>query len=367
MKDKFIEINKKAALAGSSLIVSSKDEILEELNYGYSDLDLNKKVTSNTVFRIASISKMIVALGIMKLYEEGLLDIDKDISEYLNFNLRNPKYPDKVITIKMLMTQTSSITDGKEYTTGYNLINGTNKDVNLEDLLLQDGKYFVDETFDDNIPGSKFIYSNFNCGILACVIENVSNKIFTDYIKEVLLTPLNIDGSFRVSDIKNDDIATLYYYKDGKHIVSRTKEDFLKNEYKIFPLGQNFRGPAGGLFISMKDLSKIMRVFMKESKLFKKSTIDLMLETHWQGIGDGEYRAKGLQIMILDYFDNKRLFGHFGDAYGAKSFMLFNPVKNIGICYITNGGGFKYQDFGICDIHEDLINLFLDKYWSSNA
>lgn len=363
MKKRFIEINENANLVGSSLIVSSKDEILEDLSYGYSDIASNRPVTSNTIFRIASISKMIVALGIMKLYEEGKLDINEDISNYLHFKLRNPHHPEVKITLKMLMTQTSSITDGKEYSSGYNLVNGTNKDVRLEDLLLTSGEYYVSETFDKSTPGTKFIYSNFNCGILACVIENVSKKLFTEYIREILLNPLDIDGSFRISDIISEDIATLYYYKDNKHIVSRTKEDFLNNEYKIFPLGQNYRGPAGGLFISMNDLSKIMRVFMKESNLFKKSTIDLMLDFHWRGEGGGEYRAKGLQIMILDYFDNRRLYGHFGDAYGVKSFMLFNLDKNIGICYITNGGGFKYQEIGICDIHEDLINLFLEKYW----
>lgn len=150
-------------------------------------------------------------------------------------------------------------------------------------------------------------------------------------------------------------------------MLFQTREQFIKNQYDYFELGENYRGPAGGLFVSMNDLSKIMRLFMGNSTLYKQSTIDLMLETHWQGEGYGEYKSKGLQIMILDYFDNRTLYGHFGDAYGAKSFMLFNPKKEIGICYITNGGGFKYQDIGICDIHEEIIKLFLDKYWVDNV
>ena len=141
MKQKFIEICENASLVGTSCLIYNKGKIVNKLNYGFSSLEKKKKVNNDTVFRIASISKVIVALCIMRLYEEGKLDFNEDVSTYMGFEVRNPKYKDVPINLKMIMTQTSSITDGFEeginsdYNSGYNKINGTNKTFN--DLICE--------------------------------------------------------------------------------------------------------------------------------------------------------------------------------------------------------------------------------------
>ena len=66
---------------------------------------------------------------------------------------------------------------------------------------------------------------------------------------------------------------------------------------------------------------------------------------------------------MFDYFNNRRLYGHFGDAYGVKSYFLFNKQEQIGMVFITNGGNYKYQENGYCDIHEAMIKHTLDMYW----
>ena len=130
MKEMFKQICSDASLVGASYLVFNKGKIVEKINCGYSDIDSKKRVTNDTVFRIASVSKILVALCIMRLYEEGKLDLNADISEYLGFKVRNPKFPNDIINLKMIMTQTSSITDGLEYAegdekdSGYNSING---------------------------------------------------------------------------------------------------------------------------------------------------------------------------------------------------------------------------------------------------
>ena len=90
MKEIFKQICSDASLVGASCLVFNKGKIVEKLNYGVSDLDKSVKVTNSTVFRIASVSKILVALCIMRLYEEKKLDIETDISEYLGFKVRNP-------------------------------------------------------------------------------------------------------------------------------------------------------------------------------------------------------------------------------------------------------------------------------------
>ena len=373
MKEIFKNICADSSLVGASYLVFNKGKIVEKVNYGYSDLDKKKKVTSDTVFRIASVSKILVALCIMRLYEEGKLDLTADISDYLGFNVRNPKFPDQIINLKMIMTQTSSITDGLEVDSGdnkdsgYNSINGTNIDCSLQDLLDPNGKYFVKETFSNFIPGSHFQYSNLGCGILACVVEKVSGEYFTEYIKKIKFNPLKLDASFVVTDIKSKDVASTYVMRNGELLKLRDREKFENGVYKLFPLGENFRGPAGGCFISTNGLMKIMQALLNGgTPIIKEATLQKMMQMAWAGKREKNesYTAKGLQLMITDYFDNRRLYGHFGDAYGVKSHFLFNKKEQLGMIFITNGGGYKYQECGYSDVQEKLIKQTLDKYWN---
>jgi CubicO group peptidase (beta-lactamase class C family) len=368
MLDEFLKLSEDNQLVGSTLIIVNGNDT-KETAYGYRSLENKSPMSVDTVFRIASISKTVAATGIMKLYEEGKINLDADISDYLGFKVRNPHHPNIIITLKMIMTQTSSITDGKDESyniinNGYNGVNGTNLDVSLQDLLDINGKYFIPETFDKELPGTHFIYSNFNCGIMACIIEHVTGIFFTDYIREVVLLPLGLDASFDISDIKSKNIASLYVPENGKIELIRDYDLFMKKCYPRFPLGDNFRGPAGGLFISPRDLTIFMRMLMNRGyPIFKPVTIDLMLDKHWEGTEEaGYYRAKGLQVVLLDHY-GPLLKGHFGDAYGVRSFMLFNEEKQIGIIYMTNGGMYERQNIGIDNVQDGIIKAFLKKYW----
>lgn len=372
MKQKFMEICENASLVGTSCLIYNKGKIVNKLNYGFSSLEKKRKVNNDTVFRIASISKVIVALCIMRLYEEGKLDFNEDVSTYLGFEVRNPKYKDVPINLKMIMTQTSSITDGFEeginsdYNSGYNKINGTNEDCTVQDLLDPNGSKFVKETYSNYRPGTHFEYSNFGCGILACIIEKITGKYFTEYVKEIIFKPLKLDASFVPSDIKSKDIASTYLYRDGANKLVRDRERFIAGVYKKFPIGENFRGPAGGLFISTNGLMKIMITLLNGgSPIIKSDTLDKMMQMAWAGKRqpNESYVAKGLQLQIVDYFNNRRLYGHFGDAYGVKSYFLFNKQEQLGMVFITNGGNYKYQENGYCDIHEAMIKHTLDMYW----
>ena len=287
--------------------------------------------------------------------------------------MRNPKYPDSLITLRQVLTQTSSITDGLEVDggdsvdTGYNSINGTNIDCSLQDLLDPNGKYFVKETYSNYAPGTHWQYSNLGCGILACIVEKATGKYFTEYIKEIIFKPLELDASFVVTDIKSNDVASTYVMRNGEIKKLRDREKFENGVYKLFPLGHNFRGPAGGCFISTNGLMKIMQALLSGgAPIIKESTLQTMMQMTWTGKRDKyeSYTAKGLQLMITDYFDNRRLYGHFGDAYGVKSHFLFNKKEQFGMIFITNGGGYKYQECGYSNVQEKLIKETLDKYWN---
>lgn len=372
MKKIFKEIMEASNLVGGSSVVYNKGKIVEKLAYGYSNREKNKKFTCDTAIRIASVSKVIVSLTLMHLYDEGKIDLDLDISEYLGFEVKNPKYPNIPITLRMILAHTSSITDGKEVDagdnkdTGYNKVNGTNSDFTLKDLLHPEGRYYVHETYSKHKPGTYFQYSNFGCGIIACIIEKVSGQYFTDYVKEVVFKPLDLDASFVVTDLKTKDIASIYKNKNGENVLGRTRDFFANNLYKKFPIGENYRGPAGGCFISTNGLMKLMITLLNGgAPIVKEETLSLMMNIEYSGKREpwDSTTARGLHLGVLDYYEGRRLFGHTGDAYGVKTHFYFNKEEQIGMVFVTNGGGFKYQECGIADMQEKAIRATLEKYW----
>ena len=377
-KNQFFDIVKNR-LVGTAACIVNKGKIIEEVHFGKMSLEANQDVHEKTIFRIASISKIIVAMAALKLIEDGKANLDDDIGDIIGFKIRNPYYPDDKITIRMLMTQTSSITDGYDdenplydnEISGYNGVNGTNWEVSLKDLLVpSNNKYYTPLTYDQNRPGSKFIYSNFGCGILACIVEALSGELFTTYVEKEFFEHLGIDASFRACNIKHqENIASLYYPTNDvnqPYRLSRSAKSFIDSCYPIFPLKENFRGPAGGLFISMSDLSKIMILLMNDGidanqQILSKETVDLMLQMHYLG-PNLNYSAKGLQLRILD-FDGEIFKGHTGSAYGVISYLFFNKEEDIGICFITNGGYFNKRPFGLNDIQEEVLACFTQNYF----
>ena len=373
METKDLELKKildKYEYASIAVLHATKDGINLLMTLGKQDIEEDIDVCEDTIYRIASISKVIVALGAMKLVEEGKLDIYEDVSKYLGFSLRNPNYPDKKITLEQIMTQSSSITDGfDDPDKGYDAVNGPSVYVPLKEILTNpDYEYYNPKTFLDAKPGEKWLYSNFGCGILACIIEKVSGKLFTDYIKEVLLDPLEIDGGFRVEQVKKlDKVASLYDYNDHGYKKLRTKDKFLEIMFPKYPIGDNFRGPAGGLFISAKDLSKIMIMMMNKGiyngiRLFKEETILEMEKVHYDGyIYDRQYKAKGLQLCHLPFYTKEPMYGHFGTAYGLKSFMFYN--RENGYIFMCGGSNYKQiPDRNISYLQNDVFEYLTKKF-----
>lgn len=370
----FIEKMNKYKYSGINMLLFTKDEILESTSLGYASMENNTPLALDNIFRIASISKVVVALAIMKLVEEGKIDVEEDISKYLGYKVRNPHFPDDVIKVKYVMTQTSSISDANQKDKGYDGVNGPSMYVSLQDLLTnEDYEYYTPKTYLNYKPGTYFEYSNFGCGILACIVEKVTGKYFTDYIREVVLLPLGLDASFRADEINNPDkIASLYYFEYDPPKLSRDKDMFIRYVFPRYPLGDNFRGPAGGLFISALDLMKIAQMLMNKGtyngiQIFKQETVELMEKEAWRGIAkdDAAYKAKGLQLHLLEldfwpYKGEMGLKGHFGFAYGAMTFMFY--TKDFGMIFFCSGTNSNTRTDGIrtmeYDAFEEIFRLW---------
>ena len=353
----------KLNVVGLSISVIENNKISYSQGFGYADIDKNIKTDTNTIYRIASISKSITASAIMKLYEEGKFKLDDDINDYLNgFEVRNPNFPDEKITFRMLLTHTSSIIDGDTYSTIYDI-----------------------QDFGDYKPGDQFEYSNYGYNLLATLIEQISNQDFEDFVQENIFKPLNMKASFNPNKFEDvDNIAVLYgidedgnYYErlnDKKRIednivISSTVRD---KDGKI-PLGNAFKySPMGGLRTSPNELAKFMIMLSNKglyngTRVLKKDTVELMEQIHWYGDAlNGLYKCKGLGLHITDdLIEGSRLIGHTGEAYGLLSNMFYDENRKFGSIMMLNGTNYKFGDDGFTKVEKEIAKI-IEKNFSQD-
>lgn len=352
LHDKFNEIFQDQVVGASVVFV--KDIQATRVHYGFRSLTSHQLVDDETIFRIASISKLIIGMVAMKLVEEGRLDLDEDIGHILGYQVRNPKHPSIPITSRMLMEHTSSMTDGSSEgasARGYNGVNGHHYFVSLEDLLAcDDSEFYASQTYADATPGKTYIYSNFGAGILACIIEKCSHQLFSEYVEEIFFRPLQMDASFKANRIvKKDKISDTF---TGLN-TNKTAQAFIDGTYPDYPIGNNFRGPAGGLFVSAFDLSKIMMALMNEGmvgdvRILSKQSIDTLF---------------AMRFFASRHHPEKQyiLNGFSGGAYGISSVMYFSKENHTGVCFIANGGNYKPAPTGLNHIQEAIIKILIDE------
>ncbi|MDZ7588947.1 MAG: serine hydrolase domain-containing protein [Parasphingorhabdus sp.] len=150
--------------------------------------------------RIASISKLFVALGVMRLVETEQLSLDRDVSEYLGWKLRNPAFPDAPISLRGLLSHQSGLRDGIDY--------ALPMDARLE-TALNDPKAWDAA----HPPGSYFAYANINFPVIAAVMEAATGQRFDTIMKAQVFAPLKLDACYNWSGCSNAKIAaaiTLY-------------------------------------------------------------------------------------------------------------------------------------------------------------
>jgi CubicO group peptidase (beta-lactamase class C family) len=322
--------------------------------YGFANIARRIPVTEHTVFRIASVSKTVVATAVMQLVEKGLCGIDQDVGELLGFPVLNPNHPNIPVTLKQIMTHTSGLQD--EYVRFVVDSRSENPPkIRLADLLLPDGPYYTDRLWGDGKPGDpdRFEYSNLGAVILATVVEKLSNERFDEYCRRHMFEPLQMnDSSFHIGHFEDlDSVAVLYEYVEADGSFTVGTDDFGGRkpdaiDYSGYVPGTNgaLFSPQGGLRTTVHDLTRFLEAHVNAGewngvRILKQETADLMHSAHWEGHRrDGFFRNCGLQFQITDdLIPGQRLIGHAGDAYGLLSDMYFHKQERWGFILIMNG------------------------------
>ena len=323
----------------------------------------NLPVTSDSRFRVASISKVFTATGYMQLVEEGKINLDEDVSRYLGFTLRNPSYPHKAITSRMLLSHTSSIRD---YPTPYVPFKS-----NVKSFFTS-----ADCWTRSKVPGSYFSYCNLNFVLLATIMEKVSGQRFDKYITKKVMKPLDIKGSFNLRDFSDSDLqkmGTLYRKTKGEsgryyaQIDDRPIDLPSASMLSSYLPGTNagIFSPQGGLRISPEELGHMLEMMLNRGKykgreILKPATVQLMEKTVWnytpaQPNGDINNDAIESYGLALQYFSGSGstkpapnrpdfdLVGHLGEAYGFIGGLMWQPGTKNGFIFLQNGFATDYK------------------------
>ena len=327
--------------------------ILWENSYGFADLEGQRLATTKTIYIVASITKTITSTALMQLYEQGFFELDDDVNDYLPFSLRNPSFPDDPITIRMILSHSSSL---RTDPLAYHWFNYSNSppipwypNPWLEEYLLPHGAYYNDEIWDQiHPPGTYMQYANINYDIAAYLVQLVSGQPFHEYCNDHLFTPLGMTRtSFRLSDLPTDEVAFPYLFHDGV--------------YEKLPHYQLLHYPIGGLMTTVDDLSRFLIAHMNhgvynDTRILQNETVSLMHTIQPPGNVYYNYHY-GLGWMILEKPLRKKVYiGHSGDIPGAHTRMYIDQSDNASIiCFFNSDRSTYVKKFVSLLIHNLLF------------
>ena len=321
------QIMKENPVMGLSVAVVKDNKFIYTHSFGLKDVETNAPLTNENIFRIASISKSFSATAILQLVEAKKVNLDQDVSELIGFKIRNPKFPETIITLRLMLSHLSSINDSQ----GYFSLDSINpaKSVNWY------------KCYNSYEPGKKYEYCNFNFNMIGTIIEKVSGERFDAYIQNHILNPLQLYGGYYVNGLDKSKFATIYEYQPdaAKFVASPNAYAPRTAEVAAYQMGYSapIFSPTGGMKISAKDLATYMMMHANYGKyngiriISKKSS--KMMQTAVSGIEPYGFALETPATII----DGKVMVGHTGSAYGLYSAMFFNPQEKFGIVVISNG------------------------------
>ena len=351
-------------IAGCSARIMRNDEVLFEESFGYADIESKLKMSADTIFPIASMSKVITVAGIMQLYEQGLFKLWDPVSKYLP-GFKNPKIakekPDGSyeivdakgeVTMRQLFTMTSGVPYGwadtaagririekeKEWMSNPLSFPGTVGYVNLVGQLPL--------AFE---PGERWMYG-FSIDVLGAVIEVLTGKSLGEYLKENVFDPLGMtDTGFFVPADKLDRIATLYNINEG-----------MKPSDRGAPTSKpEFESGGGGMFSTVRDYSRFAQMLLHGGtldgvRILGRKTIDLISTDHLtpeQRMSDNWDTQRGygygLGVRVMTNPELAGINGSVGEwgwdgAFG--NWFCVDPKENLTCVYLTtNRPGEHYR------------------------
>ncbi len=314
-------------VVGGAVIISRNGEVLCSYAYGWANVSRTRPVTLDTCFRIASVTKLVTTIGLVKLMEENNLSYDTDISDILGYTARNPAFPDTPITVRNVLTHTTGLVTGFSFHPTW-------------DQLPVENRYF-----DPNVEaGTKYIYANFNGGLMGAMIEALSGQSLNTYMTENVFEPLGINAAYHPGLLKDQSSVANRMTNDGHTFASADAEIATLPDYNdVCDPVNNTDISVGGLYISANGMNRLITMLQLGGtvdgiQILPEGTVEKMMACQvFEGSSvyvDAEY-ALGLARVYK--MPGGTWYGHQGRRDGLTSNMYFQPDTGLTVSVIANG------------------------------
>lgn len=356
-------------LAGMSVLTRCGNEISIEHHAGLRDIGNKLPVDSTTTYRVASISKAVVALLAAKLAEQGVIGYDVPIGHYLEDPPFHPAHPNLEITMGQLLTHRSGIRDGTGYSDFLNDTYASIPEVPvLTSVLNEGGSHYTSDMWGASPPGEWFQYANLNYGVAATILESATGMRFDLLMTEMLFAPYGLDAGYKVQDLQDiGSLAVLYRQVNGAWAAQADNFGGVMPDgvdWSQYVPGTNALGfaPQGGLRIGARDLSILARLWSHGSApdaegmpltFLGTESLGQLMAPQWSfdGSNGNNYYglfnqwSNGLHLAasgwgddsVIPELDLTPMPGHPGEAYGLISDAYATPDGNWNCVFITNG------------------------------
>jgi CubicO group peptidase (beta-lactamase class C family) len=323
-------------IAGASVLVMKDNNVLLEKGYGYADVKTKKPVDpAATIFRLASISKLFTWVSVMQLEEQGKLNLDTDVNDYLDFRIR-PAF-NKPITLRNLMTHTG----GFEEVLSDIIVTDPAKALTLRDDLVhnQPMRLFP--------PGEIPAYSNYGVGLASYIVQRISGEPFEQYVHDHIFAPLGMTHSSFHQPLEKP-----LEYSDSLGYRGNTTKPPIG--FEIFnPVG------AGGLSSSAGDMGRFGQALLNGGELdahriLKPETLAEMWTPQFRASDQLPPICMGF---YQDWRNGLHWIGHEGDLIAFHSLFFIEPAQKLVlfVSYNSSGGGNQPRP--------EIINFFSDRYF----
>ncbi len=311
-------------IVGLSVAVVQNNEVTYLKGFGAASLKRHTQVTPQTIFDLASCSKSFTAMAVLLLWNDGLIDLDKPLKNYiLEFQLADEAVSDQ-ITVRELLNQTSGLPGDLSEPLAYQ------KDSNADNgdamkLLVASLKHL----HTDRPPGSSFEYTNLNYNLLGALVERVSGMSFDDFMEERIFTPLGMNNS-----TLNPVLAASLDRADGHQMLLGK---IITRNIPIYPSAQ----PAGWVMSSAEDIAQWLLVNMNDGRLNGRQVIppQVIEQMHTPGvdfIDQGDKMSYGMGWFVGKTNSGEPVTWHSGDTPNFLSEMIILPDRNLGVVMLVN-------------------------------
>lgn len=305
-----------ADIPGMSVAVGIGNTIVWSEGFGYADLEKGTPVSPGTQFRIASVSKLLTAAVVGKMYEQGCIDLDADVRKYV------PDWPDKCydISSRQLAGHLGGI---REYrTTDFTIKNIDSKRYkNAKEAL----SIFVEDTLVAP-PGTQYNYTSLGYTLLEAALEGASGESFIRYMKRNVLDPLGMRSTLPNHPDSTINRLTTLYTRDSKG-----------GNKSIRNLRPTYKFAGGGYVSTAEDLARFGMAHLGPGFL-KASTLEMMFQTQY--LKTGEPTGVGIGWVVNDRDPwGRRIWYHNGNQPGARPVLIVYPDHNLVIAITTNVTG----------------------------